>query len=269
MSYSPVCVAYAVFLGIAASVWHFVAKSEFSVILTIAGLLQCLAFITLAMQTISSSSAAGISARSLVLEAAALCCRLSSTTWLQGYLPIDASGDWIHQSVDVCSVLVVLWLLREVLVTRRSTYQKHQDTFDVLDVTIVAFVLAALLHADMNDRPVFDALWMVGLFLGVVAVLPQLWLITHTGGKVEALTSHYIAMMALGRLCSGLFMWHARHDITCVPWVAGVNHAAWAILLAHLVHILLLADFAFIYIRTMITQGLQARLEVECGGEYV
>merc|ERR1719517_393212 len=106
------------------------------------------------------------------------------------------------------------------------------------------FILAALFHADMNARPLFDALWMAGLFVSVVAVLPQLWLISKTGGHVEALTSHYIAAMAISRILSGTFMWHARFDITCDQWVEGFNHAIWAILGAHVLHLVFLADFA-------------------------
>ena len=47
-----------------------------------------------------------------------------------------------------------------------------------------------VLHGNMNGRPIFDALWMAGLFINTIAVLPQLWLVTKTGGRVEALTSH-------------------------------------------------------------------------------
>merc|ERR1719223_1443073 len=104
---------------------------------------------------------------------------------------------------------------------------------------------------------------MAGLFVGILAVLPQLWLIARADGRIEALTSHYIAAMAISRLLSGSFMWHARFDITCAPWVEGYNHAPWAILGAHVLHIFLLADFGFVYIRSMITAGIQARLDLE------
>jgi hypothetical protein len=265
---SRVVIAYALFLGFAGCVWHFVANGEFSAILTMAEMLQCFALVTLAMQVIFSESAGGISARCLGLEAASLCCRLSSTVWLNGYLPVDASGDYFYQIVDVCSLVIVLWLLREVLVVRHHTYQDADDTFPVWPVLCASFVLALILHADMNDRPLFDSLWMTSLFLGVFGILPQLWLMTRNG-SVEALTSHYIAMTAMGRLLSGVFMWHAREDITCKPWVDGFNHAVYAILIAHLVHLFLLGDFAFIYVRTMITQGIQARLDLESIASFV
>jgi hypothetical protein len=261
---SQVLIAYAVFLGLSAWVYHFLADGEFSSIITMGVVFQCGAFIILAMQVISSGSCAGISARSLALEAIALCCKLSSTTHLDGYLPNDASGDWFYQVADVCSVLVVLWLLHQVLVTRRSSYEADNDSAPyLLTVVFICVLLSALFHGDMNDYPLFDALYMCGLLLGVVAVLPQLWFITRAGGKVDVLTSHYIAMAAVARVCSGMFMWHARDDITCVPWVKGVSHAIWLILSAHLLHLFLLGDFAYIYVRTMITQGMQARVDLD------
>merc|ERR1719506_2037019 len=86
-------------------------------------MIQCLALALLALQLISTGSAAGISARALTLDAIALCCRLSSTLWLNGYLPVDASGDHIFQAFDLCSLAILLWLLYQVLVVKRATYQ--------------------------------------------------------------------------------------------------------------------------------------------------
>lgn len=259
---NQVTAAYAAFGACALMMHHLVANGEFSSILTVAVMLQCLAFVLLSVQTLVSGTGAGISARALGLDALALCCRLSSTTWLHGYLPVDASGDWVYQAVDVCSLVLVLWLLRRVLVEKRATYQEKEDSLPVAPMALAAFVLAALLHADMNARPIFDTLWMAGLLVSVVAVLPQLWLITRTGGRVEALTSHYIAAMALSRALSGTFMWHARADITCDPWVEGVNHSIWGILSAHVLHLLLLADFGYYYVRAVVKGGLSCPLEL-------
>ncbi|CAJ1446634.1 unnamed protein product [Effrenium voratum] len=134
----------------------------------------------------------------------------------------------------------------------------------VLPMVAACFLLAALLHADMNSRPLFDTLWMAGLFLSVVSVLPQLWHIHQTGGVISACTGHYIAMLAFSRALSGIFMWHARFDITCAPLVEGVNHAIWAILGAHLLHLCLLGDFGYYYIKAVMQQGLDFKIELPC-----
>jgi len=264
---SQLLVAYGIFIVGAGAVWHLVADGAFSSILTLSVMVQCLALVLLGLQMISSGSASGISARALSLDALAICCRLSSTLWLNGYLPVDASGDHLFQAIDICSLAIIVWLLHQVLVVKRHSYQAEEDDMSILPIAVGALVLAGLLHGNMNGRPIFDTLWMAGLFVSTVAVLPQLWLITKTGGSAEALTSHYIAAMAVSRMLSGAFMWHARQDLTCIPWIGGFNHASWAILAAHFLQILLLGDFAYYYAKAVIAHGLNCRLETveSCG----
>lgn len=257
-----VLAAYAIFILGAGAVWHLVADGEFSAILTMSVMLQCLGVVLLGLQMVSTGSAAGISARALCLDAIALCWRLCSTLWLNGYLPVDASGDYIFQFIDISSLVIIFWLLYNVLRVRRNTYEVDEDSLPIVPMIVGSLILAVLLHGNLNSRPLFDTLWMAGLFVSTVSVLPQLWLVTRTGGRIEALTSHFIAAMAASRVLSGVFMWHARGDITCVPWVTGVNHAIWAILGAHLLHMILLGDFAYYYVKAVIARGLDCRLEI-------
>merc|ERR1719345_196969 len=113
-------------------------------------MVQCLAVVLLSMQSVSSGVATGISARALSLEAISLVCRLSSTLWLNGYLPVDASGDHIFQAVDICSLGVLAWLLHQTLVLKQNTYQADEDSMPIVPIAIGALFLAALLHGDMN-----------------------------------------------------------------------------------------------------------------------
>lgn len=260
---SQVVVTYGIFILSGGAVWHLVADGAFSSILTLAVMIQCLALVLLGLQMMTTGSAAGISARALVLDAIAICCRLSSTLWLNGYLPVDATGDHIFQIVDIISLAVLMWLLYQVCIEKVHTYQAEQDALPILPMAVGAIMIAAVLHGNMNGRPIFDTLWMSSLFIETIAVLPQLWLILHTGGKVEALTSHYIAVMAVSRALSGIFMWHARDDITCTEWVTGFNHAIWAILGAHVLHLILLGDFGYHYVKTVTTHGLTAQLVID------
>merc|ERR1719162_2201754 len=216
------------------------------------------------LQSLSSNSASGISAQALVLEAVSLGLRLSSTVWLDGYLPVDKTGDFLFQAVDVCSLIIVIWLLHRVLVVQSDTYQASDDSLPVAPIVLGSLVLAMVLHGDMNGKPLFDALWMASLFMGVAQVLPQLWLIARRG-CVDALTSHYIAALAISRLCSGFFMWISRKHITCKPWVDGMNHAPWVILGAHACHLLLLADFGYYYGKAVVKQGFSVSLPVSVG----
>jgi hypothetical protein len=252
----PTLFAYASFAAIGFVVYNTVADRESSSVLTMSALAQCLAMTMLCIQSIISGKATGISASSLMLEAAAICLRLSSTLWLDGYLPSDSSGDYVYQFFDICSLLLVAFLLRQVFVVHRSTYQDYDDNCPVGPLFMLCIGLGAVLHGDMDERPIFDSLWLAGIFSGVVAVLPQFWLITRSGGWTGPMMGHYIAAMALSRVLSGCFMWMGRVHLTCQPYFAGVQHTIIAIFIAHFVHIMLLADFAYLYMHSMVNRGM-------------
>jgi ER lumen protein retaining receptor len=253
---TPVLCAYVTFGAVGFTVFHTVSEKEPSSVLTMSALAQCLGITMLCIQSFSSGSAAGISAKSLMLDAFAISFRLCSTLWLAGYLPSDRSGDFLYQAFDVCSLLLLIFLLHRVLVVHRGTYQSSDDSLRVGPMVLVCLGLAALLHGDMDDNAIFDTLWLAGLFASVVAVLPQFWLITSSGGWTGALTSHYIAAMAMSRLLSGCFMWMARNYITCAQYIHGVEHTIIAIFAAHIVHGALLCDFGFHYGCSVMRKGV-------------
>lgn len=259
---TPVLCAYAVTLATVLTMYHTVAEKEFSSVLTAAVIVQCLGIGLLCIQVLSSGSSAGVSVGGLTLDAMSVGLRLSSTTWLHGYLPMDATGECLYQLVDIASFGMLLFLLHRVLVVQRSSYQALDDSFDITKLVVGSFVLAALFHADMDDHPLFDIFWMTGLLCGVVSVLPQLWLTMQTGGQAQALMGHYIAATAMGRILSGYFMWEARYDITCSYWIEGFEHARYAILFAHVVHLLLLVDFALNYAKSLAQKGLSGAVDL-------
>ena len=102
-------------------------------------------------------------------------------------------------------------------------------------MVLVSRLLGVLFHADMNERPLFDTCGMTRVNLSVAAVVPHLWFVMQTGGKSEALASHYITAMAVSRILNGRFMWEARRHITCREWMyEDSSHGVVATLTAHL-----------------------------------
>lgn len=253
---------YVAFVMVALLIYHWIAEGEFSAVLTVSAIFQSLAFCLLAVHSIATDSVQGISANGLKLEAFALACRLSSTTWLEGYLPADTTGDYLYQAFDALSLAMVLWLLYRAFTLQSAKNEDAGDSLAATPLGLGAFVLACLLHGDLNDRPIFDALWMCGLFAGTIAVMPQLWLMAQKQRSAPAMTSHYVAVMALSRVMSGTYMWHAHTEISCEPWIKGFNHSGYAILAAHAVHLFLLADFAYFYVKNLANRGLTAPLEL-------
>jgi hypothetical protein len=258
---SWVSIVYLAFVLLALLVFHWVAEGEFSGVMTLSAVFQCMAMCLLGVHALSTGSIHGISAKSLQLEAIALICRLSSTTWLQGYLPADASGDHLYQTFDFVSLGLLLALLYHMKAHRES-HEADDDNLSTVAFVVVSFVLACILHADLDERPFWDAVWMCGLFLASAAPLPQLWLMAKSKTKVPALMSHFVAAMALGRILSGWYFWEVHDEITCEPLIGTFNHAMYTICGAHVVHMVLLADFAYFYIKNLATSGLASPMEL-------
>jgi uncharacterized membrane protein (DUF485 family) len=235
-----IVVAYSVFLALSSVVYFFVAEREFASIQTMAALSQCLAIALLGMQ-VHCGSMEGISMNSLTLHAAALMCRLSSTTWLNGYLPVDASGDGIYQ---VCDVLGLMLSMRILAAGMSCKSPRRPDVFGVGVVLCITFVLATILHANMDKRPLFDTLWMMSIFLASVAIVPQVLALRASPGKADMPAGHALSAMTMAQVLSGIYMWYARRDMTCDPWLEGFNHSVWAVLAAHALPLLVACDFS-------------------------
>jgi len=252
--------AYTCVLVVSWCIYDFVAGRKWTSILTLSAVAHCFGLALLCVQLLTNRSSGGISARALLLDGIAVSLRLSSTLLFHGYLPNDKSGDYVYQVVDICSLALIVFLLRSVLVTFRDTYDEREDDMCVAPLVVVSLLLGALLHGDMDDNPLFDSLWLAGLFVSVMAVLPQYWMISKSNGQVHALTAHYIAATATDRILSGAFMWYVRKYITCIPWIGTFEHTICAILLAHLIHLVLLSDFSYYYITALLARGSRASI---------
>jgi len=192
-----------------------------------------------------------------MLDALTFALRLSSTVLYEGYLPADASGDYVYQLLDACSLFMTLWLLHRVLVRERSLYDDMADSFPVARAALICVILGVILHADNNEKILFDIFWMASVFTGTVSVVPQLWLMMKTGGRMKALTSHHIMALALSRVLSAVYMWVCKDEFAPDTFfIPDFNHSTWAILAAHVIHLLLLADFTYYYVRSCMRNGL-------------
>merc|ERR1719359_1814318 len=97
----------AVYLGAFAAgalVWQCFHDLGLSTFITLATAIQCFGYTCLRLKISQQRSVAGISAQTLILQAVSCVLRLSSTTWLQGYVPVDGTGDWLYQVLDVSAL---------------------------------------------------------------------------------------------------------------------------------------------------------------------
>merc|ERR1719161_2121563 len=228
-------------------------------------MVQALAFTFLQMQISTSGTVAGISGKALTMHAIKLCCRLCSSLFLDGYLPTDKSGDWIYQLGDVLSLLMVLQILYSIYGAHKASYQFEADTLDIRNLVMGAVVLAVLIHPDMNSWTFFDVLWTTHLYVDAVAMVPQLRMISKTGGEVKGFTAHYMAATMLSNFLSGLFWFFATPDL--VEDENSFNVAGLAINGAHIVQMILLLDFGYYYGNAFVQgRGLAPTMQIGHSG---
>lgn len=220
-------VVYAGSIVFAPIVYHVLSDKEFSAVLTFGVLLQLLGLVFLTLQQQPESNfPVGFSAQTLSLYAVALVARLSSTLWLNGYLPLDRTGDYIYQMADVCTLVLVLRLQKGA--------PKIEGPFDTRTAIILAIMLAVCVHPSLDNYLFFDVAWATGLYLEAAALLPHLFV--ETRSKISA---HAVAALFCSRALGALFWYHGFEDVA--PR-AGVNYPGWAILGAYAVQLLLLGE---------------------------
>lgn len=249
--------SYAVFGMVAWLVATHFSDRDWSAVVVLGSGFQCLGFFLLLQKTRVQRSVSGISGKTLEMYAVAIVCRLSSTLFMDGYLPIDRSGDLVYQIADITSLLLVLQLLYCVNKKYKSTYQPERDSLPIWKALPALVVAAMAFHGTLNHNAMFDIIWTLSMNIDTVAMLPQLWLLANQGGTVEALTSNYVAALFLNSLCK-LAFWFFAHKALNKPentWVE--NGAMYWLVAAHVLQVMQSADFMFHFIR--------ARLNAEVG----
>merc|ERR1719498_267662 len=144
------------------------------------------------------------------------------------------------------SLVMVLWLLHRVRKVQAQTVENANDDFPVAPFMAWAMGCAILFHANLDQRPLFDTLWMFALFVGALAMLPQFWLTINNSGNVPAGLNHFIAALTVSCLLRGTFFWYALEDFTSKSWFTHLikfNLTGYAALTAHVAQVLILGGF--------------------------
>eukprot|EP00696_Hemimastix_kukwesjijk_P002511 gnl/Hemi2/13078_TR4464_c0_g1_i1.p2 gnl/Hemi2/13078_TR4464_c0_g1~~gnl/Hemi2/13078_TR4464_c0_g1_i1.p2 ORF type:complete len:226 (+),score=75.98 gnl/Hemi2/13078_TR4464_c0_g1_i1:230-907(+) len=101
------------------------------------------------------------------------------------------------------------------------------------------FVLALFLNHEFSF---LEVLWTFSIYLEVVAILPQLFML-YKGGEVENLTSHYMICLGVYRLMY-IFNWVERY------LTEDDYHGQWIIWISGVLQVLLYADFYYYYAKS-------------------
>jgi hypothetical protein len=223
-----------------------VADGSGSAFATVSAALQLL---SLSFKVICTSihdgplNALGISKSAVLLETWALGCRLMSTLQCDGYVPVDPSGDFLYQALDVCSLLLAVWLFsRLYALQRRARAVTPHTEISVTPAIMTAFMLAALFHGDDNLLPFIDMAWMAGFILGALALVPQFFHIA-SGKLMNRWILHSLIATSCAWAASGVLLMYA-YGIAVIGRFSAFN---WVIVVVYIAVLVLHAEFCFQY----------------------
>lgn len=239
--------SYIMMILTALYMWHEFSDRDFSFLLTLAGASQTLGYFLLVHKMKSHKSAAGISSKTLQMYVMMLCFRLNSTMVKNGYLPVDSTGDFAYQACDLTSLMLVFQALFFVHKRYRDTYQGELDSLPIWNAVLPLMLLASVLHGDLNHNWYFDTVWTFSMYLDTVAMMPQLYMLVRKGGSVEALTSHYVALIFVSRFLTFSFWYTGFAELA--PSDGGFNKMGWLLCGCHALQMALSGDFMYHYFR--------------------
>jgi len=251
---------YFVAFSVIAIFFQFCSDWTFSALLTLSAAVQCLGFALLRLKVRKQYGVQGMSSRTLQLFALAYMCRLYSTLQYNGYLPIDRSGDWLYQLIEVLALCIVFSLLFAIHGEHERTYDKDSDTCSIVWFVAVAFFIAYYMHPSLNSSLYPDVSWTMALFLEAFGMIPQLWMMTKLNrredirdsftqqpGKVQGLAGHFIACVFLARLFTFTFWLNSYVELKEPN--SDFNLPGVAVLGAQLLQVAIGADFMYYYVR--------------------
>lgn len=172
---------------------------DFSLFLTTSSLTSMFAFLMVALKMETNRSARGVSLKMFECYLVLIVCRLCSIIPFEGYLPYDRSGDWLYQTFETISLLlvgVIVYMCRRKFL---ASYEAESDVFKHHFLILGCLVLALIFHPNLNAFMPADVCWTFALYLESVAVLPQLFMF-HREKRVEPFTTHFLAGQAASRV---------------------------------------------------------------------
>jgi len=221
---------------------------DFSVIVTGASYSTLMGFLILAVKAHGTKSVAGLSSKTLVMYVFYYLFRLPATALKSGYNPVDSTGDYMYQIVDFCGLLMVLHLLYCCHKTHRHSYQEEFDTFPLAPIVLPCIVAGCMFRAGFNRHPLFDSCFAISCNIETFVMLPQLWMLSKLGGKIDSLTCHYVMTTVAANVMMFVWWWY------CAPELEkrGPCLLAQIVVGEQIVKLLFASDFMFYYAQAWI-----------------
>lgn len=171
--------------------------------------------------------------------------------------PYGGRSSWAEAVPCFLSLLVVLDTAKCIFWTYHSSYQQEQDVLRVKYLIPGCLLLAGVLHPVLPNEGAFNTfIWTTELYLDVLALMPQVVMMSRGDGRVEAPIAHFVAATALARAVD-LSIWFWSYS-AFVEYYSCVMVMFW-----QCVMLLLITDFLYLYLKARISKPLSPIEEIQ------
>jgi len=207
-----------------------------SLILEIAGLVMVRYKIS------ARKSVNGISGMTMIMYAVVYAVRI--------WLGFPASWSLSDMSMDgiftIIPLLLVCDMLKSIFVTYRSSYEAEWDILQAKYLIPGCIVTALLIRPQFHFWTTsYSLVWSSCLYADVLALMPQVVMMSRSGGKISAPIAHFVAATFLSRVEDlwDSLMYH-QSQIN-----ADDLFSYRMIIFVQVMHLLLVADFMYYYMK--------------------
>eukprot|EP00397_Hematodinium_sp_SG-2012_P030661 GEMP01032494.1.p1 GENE.GEMP01032494.1~~GEMP01032494.1.p1 ORF type:complete len:302 (+),score=30.02 GEMP01032494.1:49-954(+) len=211
-----------------------------SMFMTLSLAILLMALVNLASHIRRTQSVQGVSIKMIKMQMLSSATRLCTTTWLNGYIPDDWTGDGPYQILDFSIIVACLVILHCAYYRFPSTHDAQIDCFHLSATVVLCFIAAALSHSSLNGRPFFDALWTASLYLDTMSGLPQSLLLVKSTKRIPFFAGVYVSALFLSRAMSLIFWFFIYKELNrpdCFIFAGEL------VVISHLVAFSLVTDF--------------------------
>jgi len=155
----------------------------------------------------------------------------------------------VLETLQFASIPLVLMIISAVFKTYRESYQESLDKLKVRYLLPGCVALALILTPHFKQGILYSYCWTVSFYVDVLALLPQVVMMNFSSGnKVAVPIATFVAATAVSRVVD-LWFWYLRFDLGPQGRWGNFNYSGWIIVSFHVISLLLVADFAYYYVR--------------------
>ncbi|KAL3531082.1 hypothetical protein ACH5RR_010404 [Cinchona calisaya] len=207
-----------------------------------------LGIIVLIYKLTIQKTCSGLSLKSQELTAMFLAVRLCCNFIMEGD---------IHTVLDFATLVSTLWVIYTIRFKLKSTYIEELDNMPIYYLVVPCAILAVIVHPCTYQARISRIFWAFCVYLESIAVLPQLRMM-QSAKTIEPFTAHYVFALGVARFLNCAHWLIQVYDTAGMYlFMGGSGGYLWLpmVIVSEIVQTLILADFCFYYIKSVIMNG--------------